>query len=463
MRLNTGTLASALLALAMAGPSLAQDDAKSEGARDPIPDALERIEVKRLESDLRRLVEFGTRHTLSKPEENRGAHAASAWIHQRLGEAAKASGGRMTVEFDEFDPRRFSRPDRPAIQKFGIKRVRNVIAKLEGSEPHRVIIVSGHYDSRVTERFDISSDAPGANDDGSGTVVTMELARVLAPMKTRASIWFACVTGEELGLWGSTHMAQQCDEKGIGVEAMITNDIVGGSKDDEGKSEDDVLRIFSEGRPVPRQSDHQRRRRLARWPSESDSPSREFARHMARSMRRYTPEFKPRLIFRLDRYLRGGDHRPFTQLGYAAIRLTEPKENYRFQHQDVRVEDGKSYGDLPELVDFAYIGRVTRANAAAILALAMAPEPVKGAALVSTLENGTRLRWDESDDESIVGYRVLYRRTHEPEWTGHRDVGRVNAVKMSQSKDDFLFAIQALDAQGNASLPSFTLPSRRRR
>ncbi len=451
-----------IVALAVAGlPSL---DAQTP-AKDPaIVAALKRIDARRIEKDIRTLVSFGTRHALSSQDDPaRGVGAAGAWIHGELEKAAAASEGRMTVAFDPFDPRDFAGRDREKVDGMGIHEIRNVIAKLEGSEPDRVIIVSGHYDSRAGRRWDVTSDAPGANDDGSGTAVVMELARVLAPVKTRASIWFACVTAEEEGLWGSSHLAKFCDENGIVVEAMITNDIVGGAKDEKGFSEDHVLRIFSEGRPQARPDSHPRRKRQARWPSESDSPSRELARHTARMMELYTPDFRPRLIFRLDRYLRGGDHRPFTLLGYPGIRLTEPKENYRHQHQDVREEDGVQFGDLPDLVDFAYVGRVARANAASILGAARAPRPPEGVRLLAALTNDSTLFWKKTDDPTVKGYRLLMRRTREPRWTRHVDLALVSEVTVPESKDDWLFALQAVDGEGRASLPTFALPGRRRR
>ncbi len=434
-------------------------------ARDPeIVAALKRIDAGRIEKDIRKLVSFGTRHALSSQDDpDRGVGAAGSWIKSELEKAAAASEGRMTVSFDPFDPRDFAGRDRERVDGMGVHEIRNVIAKLEGSEPDRVIIVSGHYDSRCGQRWDVTSDAPGANDDGSGTAVVMELARALAPVKTRASIWFACVTAEEEGLWGSSHLAKFCDENGIVVEAMITNDIVGGAKDKNGFSEDHVLRVFSEGRPQARPDSHPRRKRQARWPSESDSPSRELARHTARMMELYTPDFRPRLIFRLDRYLRGGDHRPFTLLGYPGIRLTEPKENYLQQHQDVRKEKGVQYGDLPDEVDFAYVARVARANAASLLGAARAPRPPRGVRLLAALTHESTLFWKKTDDPSVKGYRLLMRRTTEPRWSRRQDLALVDEVTVPESKDDWLFALQAVDAEGRASLPTFALPGRRRR
>lgn len=447
----------ALLTLLLITPATAQlvrDDPDADVAA-----ALERIDAKRIHATLQALTGFGTRHALSTGDGKRGAAAASAWIRDELEESANASGGRMTTRFDDFDPRELARGDRAALSIKGIKSIRNVIAVLEGSEPERVVIVSGHYDSRVTQRYDTTSDAPGANDDGSGTAAVMELARALAPVKTRASIWFAALTAEELGLWGSRHLAKYCDENGIEVEAMITNDIIGCAPDDQGRRESDVVRIFSEGRPVARQGSNRRLQSLARVPSESDSPSRQLARYMADATRRYVPAMKPRLIFRQDRFLRGGDHRPFNLLGYAAIRMTEPRENYRMQHQDLREVDGVAYGDRLENVDCDYVTRVARINAAGLLSIARAPRAPRHVEIANRLSNATTLRWSGSDDETIT-YRVVLRRTHEPEWTVFRDAGSATTLGVPESKDDWVFAVQSVDAAGNRSLPTFAVPGR---
>ena len=422
-----------------------------------------RVSAKRIEADVRRLAACGTRHTMSSfQDESRGIGVAARYLLAEFEEAAARSNGRMTASLQEFDLPAVARRVK-GTETDGI--LRNVVAKLEGSERNRVIIVSGHYDSRASRAYDTKADAPGANDDASGTACAVELARVMADLRPRATIYFVAFTGEEQGLWGSSHLAKWCDAEKIDVEAMITNDIIGGAKDAEGKSEDDVVRLFSQGRPVLRRDNVPGRlRRAARGQSESDSPSRQLARYIADVAKKFVPAMSTRLVFRQDRFLRGGDHRPFNELGYAAVRFTEPKENYTRQHQDVRVEDGVTYGDVPDRVDYAYVAHVTQMNAAAVASLALAPAPPKRVGIdISRLMNGTRLAWSEVDDATIAGYRVLLRRTHEPTWSVRRDVGVVHEVTVAESKDDWLFAVQAVTKDGTASLPVFADPIRRRR
>ncbi|MFT7619445.1 MAG: hypothetical protein ACI97A_003099 [Planctomycetota bacterium] len=427
-------------------------------AQDPaITAALKRVDAARIEAHIKKLSSFGTRHALSTGKDQ-GIVAAGEWIKGHFEKCAATSKGRMTVRYDSFDPRKYARGDRLALSKLEVKEIRNVLAELKGSEPDRVIVVSGHYDSRASKRNDTTTDAPGANDDGSGTAAVMELARVLATVETKATIIFATLTAEEQGLWGARNLAEGLDKNNVNVEAMITNDIIGGAKDKDGKSEEFVVRVFSQGRPQVRKNSNKRIRRLARNPSESDSPSRQWARYLSSAAKTYIPKMKTRLIFRLDRFLRGGDHKPFTELGYAALRMTEPKENYTRQHQDPRTENGIRYGDFPENVDFKYVSRVARVNAAAILSLARAPGPTSAAYISSRLTNDTHLNW-----KAVPGatkYRVLMRRTHRPTWHKHYDVGNVTTHVLVESKDDWLFAIQALDDAGHKSLPTFAIPGR---
>ncbi len=437
------------LSLAFISPLQSQDKV--------ISDALKRIDSKRIQAHINTLASFGTRHALSTGKK-RGIVEAGKWIKRHFEKCAASSSGRMLVRYDSFDPRKFARGDRLALSKLKVKEIRSVLAILHGSEPERVIVVSGHYDSRASKRNDVTTDAPGANDDGSGTAAVMELARVLATVETKATIIFAALTAEEQGLWGAKNLAQQMDKNQVQVEAMITNDIIGGAKDNNGKSEEFVVRVFSQGRPQARPNSHDRVKRLARVPSESDSPSRQWARYLADAAATYVPKMKTRLIFRLDRFLRGGDHRPFTELGYAALRMTEPKENFTRQHQDPRVENGIRYGDFPEHVDPAYIARVARINAAAILSLARAPRPPAAAYISSRLSNNTNLSWKPVP--GAKSYRILMRRTHEPTWTKSRDVGLVLKCELEESKDDWLFAVQARDEGNHGSLPTFAIPGR---
>ncbi len=408
--------------------------------------ALSRVRPTQIKRDVARLVGFGTRHTLSTmTSKTSGVGAAARFIQDEFEQAARASKGRMTTELWEFDPRTVARAARLLNPSYDGHPLVNVIARLKGSDPSRVIIVSGHFDSRASKRTDITSAAPGANDDASGTAAVMEMARALSTIQTRASIWFVAFTGEELGLWGSTALAKHCQDSGINVEGMITNDIIGCALDANGRRDDSFVRCFSRGRPTG-----------VTTQSESDSPSRQLARYLKSTAKAYVPQLSVRLVFRQDRFLRGGDHRPFNEAGFRAIRLTEPRENYLRQHQDVRVVNGKQLGDLPQFIDYDYIARVTRINAAAVLNLAMGPAPVERVRIdVSQLMNETRLRWRRSQDARIKGYRVLMRLTHEPTWKLTKSVGLVTQVTLKESKDDYVFAVQAIDANGHCSLPVF--------
>ena len=344
-----------------------------------IKERLAAVNAGRIEKDVRSLVSFHNRHTLSRASEDgkRGAPAAARFILRSFEEAASQASIKMVPELHLFDPRGVARAARLLNPDYDGRKLENVICKIPGRDENRVIIVSGHYDSRATRRMDTEGYAPGANDDGSGTAVVMELARVLAGLKEqpRASIWLTAFTGEELGLWGAAALAKECADKGIEVEAMITNDIVGGDKETNAGELAKRLRVFSEGRPVAGNNSPERLRRLSRVASESDSPSRQLARYLRERSQAHLEDFDTQLIFRLDRFLRGGDHRPFTQQGFAAIRLTEFRENFTHQHQDVVERDGVQFGDLPEYLNYDYIAQVTRVNAITLLSLGYAPAP----------------------------------------------------------------------------------------
>ena len=413
---------------------------------------LEQISPERLEADLRRLAAFGTRHTLSATDSpTRGIGAARRWLRDSLQRISEEyHEGRLQVSMPAFPlPRRGWTPQGGEF--------RNVLAILPGADPSRLVVVSGHYDSRASEVLDAESDAPGANDDASGTAAVLELARVLGGIEPRASIAFLAVAGEEQGLYGSRAQARAWTEQGLEVEAFLTLDIVGGATGSDGRREPWRLRVFSEGLP----SDGSRV-----VGSDNDAPSRQLARYLRRAGEAAVPGFEITLILRQDRYLRGGDHQPFNELGKAAVRLTEPHENFQWQHQDLREEGGVLYGDRPENVDSAYLARVTAAAGAALAELALAPRPPAKVMLdVSELSPDTRLVWDPPQEgDPVDGYAVLLRRTHEPDWTERRLVGRVQEVLLEGvSKDDWLFAVEAVHADGWRSLPVYPRPVSRRR
>jgi len=426
--------------------------------------AVESVSAERLEEDLTALVGFGTRHTASETgSETRGIGAARRWLRDRYEAIARSRDVGLSVEMraHEVSGRRLP----------GTVEVVNVVATLPGADPDRVLIVSGHYDSRNSDPTDAVGDAPGAVDDGAGTVAVLEACRVIAaaldeaagaaaargepPPRPRASVRFCAVAGEEQGLYGSREMARADAASGVRVVGMITNDIVGAVEGGHGRKNRGHLRVFSEG--VPSGEDAPRV-----VGSDNDAPSRQLARAVVERAAIDVPDIELLHVFRQDRYLRGGDHRSYNELGEAGIRLTDLWEHFDRQHQDVRVEDERAYGDVLEHVDFEHLEDVTQANVAALLALAFAPPAPTGVRVdVSGLSHDTRLYWDDPKDPGVAGYRVRMRPTDAPVWTAARDVGDVHEVVLEgASKDHVLFAVEAYDADGLTSVPVYPTPGR---
>lgn len=430
-----------ILALSLSAPLFGFSPAQTQ---EPLPAG----NAARIESDIRRLAGFGTRNTLSDTKsKTRGIGAARRWLKEELKSISEEyHGGRLEVRLQHFEIKAGRRIPK-AID------LANVVAVLPGTDPDRLVVLSGHYDSMPSSPTDGKSDAPGANDDASGTAAVLEAARMLGGLKPRATIVFLAVAGEEQGLYGSTRQAEWWKEEGKHVEAMLTMDIVGGVVGSSGKQEPYRLRVFSEGVPTTGQKI---------VGSDNDAPSRQLARYIKRTAALSLPEFELTLIFRQDRFLRGGDHRPFNDLGWAAIRLTEPHENYHWQHQDVREEDGIAYGDVPENVDFAYTGRVATSVASAVRELSLAPAaPQKVRVDISKLTPHTTLRWQPNTEKDLAGYAILLRRTHEPLWTERIEVPEGHEITLEgYSKDNFLFAVEAVDENGNRSLAVYPYPSR---
>ena len=320
----------------------------------------------------------------------------------------------------------------------------------------RIVLVTGHYDSRNSDTLDVSGDAPGANDDASGTAVSLECARVLSSskMKFAATTIFLTVAGEEQGLNGSHHFAKMAKEQGWDLEAVLNNDIVGGDKSAE--QDRSVVRVFSEG--VPAAASEQDLRRIRGLGGESDSGSRQLARYIAEVGRTYDAGVRPVLVFRLDRYLRGGDHYSFNQLGFSAVRFTEFREDFHHQHQNVRAENGIEYGDSLKFVDFDYVARVARLNAATLASLAMAPAPPANVHLLTKdLENDSTLTWETAPGAE---YEVVWRETTSPEWEHAQNFGTATRATLKLSKDNVIFAVRAVDRAGHRSLPVVPVPER---
>src|SRR4051812_26976451 len=422
----------------------------------PDPDLraiLREIDPERVRATVLRLVSFGTRHTLSsQTDPDHGIGAARDWLFAELSRYADRSGGRMTVEVQSFVQPVSSRIPTPT-------RISNVLATLHGStSPDRVYVVSGHYVSRVTDVMNPDSFQPGADDDASGVAVSLELARVLATREPRATIVFAAVAGEEQGLYGSGFMASRFKAAGTDVQGMFTDDIVGSSTGDDGRRDPYRVRLFSEGVPTSETPAQAAIRQSVG--GENDAPSRQLARFVRNVAENRFTAMQVWEIFRRDRYLRGGDHISFLQQGYPAARFTEPRENFAHQHQDVRVENGVQYGDLPQFCDFPYIARVARVNGAALWSLAQAPGTPKGVKiLTSQLTNDTDLVWDRGPEPDLAGYEVLWRHTTEPDWTHVIPVGNVTAAHIQISKDNVFFGVRAVGRDGHRSPAAFPVPS----
>lgn len=444
--------ASAATAGVAAGPGGPGQPVRPQPPDQELQAILREIDRERLEYYVRTLASFGTRHTLSSQDDpNRGIGAARDWMLAQMQEFAAASGGRMTAELQSYVQQPASRIPVPTV-------ITNVMATLRGSaSPQRTYVVSGHYDSRVTDVMNAESDAPGADDDASGVAVAMELARVMAKRSPEASLVFAGVAGEEQGLYGARHMAQLYKEAGTDVQGMFTDDIVGSSTADDGTKDPLAIRLFAEGVPTAETPQEAATRRSVG--GENDSPARQLARFVTSVAANSATGMDVRVIYRRDRYLRGGDHIGFLEQGYPAARFTEPHEDYRHQHQDVRVEDGVQYGDLIEFCDFDFLTRVARVNAAAIWSLAQAPGTPKGAAILTNrLTNETDLVWERGSEPDLAGFEVVYRETSAPDWTHVVPVGDVTAVTLDLSKDNVFFGVRAVDSAGHRSPVAFPVP-----
>jgi hypothetical protein len=400
------------------------------------------------------LVSFGTRHTLSsQTDPNRGIGAARDWLLAEFQKVAATSGGRMTVGLQSFVQPAGNRIPTPTV-------ITNVVATLPGADPAsagRVYIVSGHYDSRVTDVMDAVQDAPGADDDASGVAAALECARVMASRQFDATVVFMAVAGEEQGLFGSAYYAAQAKQQGMNIRGMFTNDIIGSSTAQDGARDPFTVRLFAEGlptTPVPAEA------AIRQYGGETELPTRQLARYIKEVGENDATGMRVDVINRRERYGRGGDHIPFLAQGYPAVRFTEAREDYRHQHQDTRLLAGVQWGDLAEFVDYDYTARVARVNAAALVSLANAPAAPAGALIdPSALTNDTALKWNANTEPDLAGYEILVRPTGEPEWHDAIQVGNVTGFTvMNVPKDDFFFGVRAVDKDGHRSPVSFPSP-----
>jgi hypothetical protein len=457
----TAIFRKAVAGLMLAAISCAAQSARSESkvVTDPkIGEALRQISAQRIQANIEKLVSFGTRLTISAQDPasiaaGHGIGAAREWIKAELESYSKDCGGCLEVKTDSFT----QEPSERIPQAIQLTNVYAVLKGTDAANVKRIVLVTGHYDSRNSDTLDGKGDAPGANDDGSGTAVSLECARVLSKMKFPATIVFLTVAGEEQGLNGSSHFAKMTKAEGWDLQAVLNNDIVGGDKSAE--QDHSVVRVFSEG--VPAAATEQDLRRIRGLGGESDSGSRQLARYIADVSRTYDAGVKPILVFRLDRYLRGGDHYSFNQQGFSAVRFTEWREDFHHQHQNVRTENGIEYGDALKFVDFDYVAHVARLNAATLASLASAPAAPANVHLVTKdLENDSTLTWEASPGGLAAEYEVLWRATTSPEWEHVQSFGNATRATLKLSKDNVIFAVRAMDAAGHRSLPVVPVPER---
>jgi Zn-dependent M28 family amino/carboxypeptidase len=394
-----------------------------------------------LQITIQTLVGFGTRHTLSDTKSpKRGIGAARRWTQSRFEAISKDCGGCITVvtPAQSFTGRRVPTP----------AEVMDVVGIQKGTtDPERVIILTGHIDSRVTDVMNATSDAPGADDDGSGVAAVLEAARVLSRYKFAATIVYGVLSGEEQGLYGGKVLADYAKAQGWHVEADLNNDIVGGTKGMNGVVNNTRVRLFSEGTRQTETADEAKERRFAG--GENDSASRNVARYAKSLAEMYIPNWTVSVVYRLDRFGRGGDHSAFNDLGYPAVRFTENSEDYRHQHQDLRTEGGVEYGDTIAHVDFPYLAKVTASNAITAASMASAPPPPAAVKIEGAVTADTKLSWSAAPGAPAFGYRVHWRDTDEPKWTHERDAGKAESITLSNVPiDDFAFGVASVSADG---------------
>ncbi len=418
-------------------------------------DIVAAVSAPRVEADIRTLAGFGTRHTLSDTvSRTRGIGAARRWIKAELDEISAACGGCLEVSYQRSLVGGTERiPDTVAVV--------NVIAIQRGTtDPGRYVVMSGDIDSRASDGLDGVSDAPGANDNASGMAGVLEAARVLTKYRFAASIVYAGLSGEEQGLFGGQHMARVAKEEGWRIEAVLNNDMIGNIDGQNGVSDNTVARVFAEGTRADETDGVARQRRFTG--GEVDSPSRNLARYIDRLADGYVPNLDVMVVYRLDRFGRGGHHRPFNDLGFPAVRIMEANEDYRRQHQDIRVEDGVEYGDVVEEVEFDFAAKLTALNAVSLAALAWAPAPPRRVQIRGAVRPSTTLRWEPVPSErapDLAGYRVYWRLTDAPQWQWSMYVGDATEHTLENIViDNYVFGVASVARSGYESPVVFPWP-----
>ena len=483
-KLRLSSVALLMMTAGMA-PGYAQQAIAPPPVDPAIAAALGQVSAENIRATITKLVSFQNRSTLSSMEKDlppgTGVTAAADWIFAEFERTSAACGGCLEVKRDDF-----VEPGTAGSRITRDTRLQNIYAVLKGTDPAqagRRVLVTGHYDSRNSDNFDDHTPAPGANDDASGVAVSMECARVLSKLRFPSTIVFVAVAGEEQGLNGSRHLAKLAKAEGWQLEAVLNNDIVGGDTTPGMTGQDkNAVRVFSEGVPGP--ATLEQLRTIQTLGAENDSPSRELARAIAEVGRTYfaassvhagvrpgeprshmvreVQAFHPVLIFRRDRFLRGGDHTSFNLEGFTAVRFTEWQENFNHQHQNPRMENGVQFGDLIEYDDFNYIANVARLNAATLGTFASAPGIPRNVSVVTTnLDNDTQLKWEApAGMPAGASFEVVWRATEAPDWTNVMSAGTATTVTLHISKDNTIFGVRSVDAAGHHSMAVYPMPIR---
>ena len=405
---------------------------------------IDEVSSERIEKDIRKLVSFGTRHTLSDTlSKKRGIGAARRWIKSEFEKISNDCNNCLEVFYQKnyFTPKDGERIVKPVW-------INNVVAIQKGSiNPNSFIIMSGDIDSRISDPTNYKDDSPGANDNASGMAGTIEAARVLSKYKFENSIVYVGLAGEEQGLFGGKGLAEFAQKKGWNIIGILNNDMIGNIKGVDGVIDNRTFRIFSE--PVP--ANEKENERLARrfYGGEVDGISRQLARYIHKNVKDYMPEMNPLMIYRLDRFGRGGHHRPFNDLGYAGVRIMEAHENYIMQHNDIRVENGISYGDVIEGVDFEYAKKLTAVNAINLASLGWSPPALKKLSIGGVVEASVKFKWKKIDNPNIEGYKIYWRDTTSPTWDNSKFVGNVSEAKLDGIViDNFFFGVSTVGVNG---------------
>ncbi len=415
-----------------------------------IYDIISEVSSERIKKDIKKLASFGTRHTLSDTlSEKRGIGAARRWIKSTFNKISKECDDCLEISYQK---NYFSKNKRRLVNDVWIN---NVVAIQRGSKyPNRYIIMSGDIDSRVSDPNDFSSDSPGANDNASGMAGVLEASRVLSKYTFENSIVYLGLSGEEQGLYGGMGLAEYAKENNWEIIGVLNNDMIGNIEGIDGIIDNYSFRIFSE--PTPANESEKSRKRRRFYGGEVDGNSRQLARYIHKQVKKFMPKLNPMMIYRLDRFGRGGHHRPFNDLGYPGVRVMEAHENYNRQHQDLRTEEGIKYGDVIEGVNFNYAKNITAVNAINLASLGWStPEP-KNVKIGGIVEPSTKLKWDISTDKNIIGYKIYWRKTTSPFWENSKLVGNVNNYKLNGIViDNYLFGVSSISEKGYESVIVF--------